>query len=182
MRRKYMLAVMALVGFWPASSQAQSTTAPPPACASSDHRAFDFWVGEWDVYPAGSNAQVATSSIEAMFGGCAIRETWKPLRGTGGGSFSHYDSERRHWRQAWVDSSGARVDFEGGSVKGQMVLTGLWPNIVAKGQDGLIRMTYMTNDDGSVRQLGELSVDHGLTWATSFDFIYRPQTAGEKKP
>ncbi len=63
---------------------------------------------------AHSSAQVATSSIEAMFAGCAIRETWKPLKGGGGGSFSHYDAERRHWRQAWIDSSGTRVDFDGG--------------------------------------------------------------------
>lgn len=168
--------------------------APPPpplavpaplvqsACMAPEHRAFDFWVGEWDVYPNGAATQVATSSIEAMFAGCAIRETWKPLKGGGGGSFSHYDAERRHWRQAWVDSSGARVDFDGGPAGAAMVLTGHWANVVAKGQDGLIRMTYSKRPDGSVRQHGEQSTDHGLTWTTSFDFIYRPQTAGEKQP
>ncbi|WP_439567504.1 hypothetical protein [Sphingopyxis sp.] len=161
--------------------------APPPppvqpACAAPEYRAFDFWVGEWDVYPNGAATRVATSSIEAMFTGCAIRETWKPLNGGGGGSFSHYDGERRHWRQMWVDSSGARVDFDGGPAGGAMILTGHWANVVAKGQDGLIRMTYSKQPDGSVRQHGEQSTDHGLTWATSFDFIYRPQKAGEKRP
>lgn len=156
---------------------------PPPAtasCATAAHRAFDFWVGEWDVYPAGTTTRIATSSIEAMFAGCAIRETWKPLKGGGGGSFSHFDAERRYWRQAWVDSSGARVDFDGGPANGGMVLTGHWANVVAKGQDGLIRMTYTPKPDGSVRQHGEQSIDHGLTWATSFDFIYKPRKAGEK--
>ena len=152
----------------------------PPACTGPDYRAFDFWVGEWDVYPNGSSTQIATSSIEAMFGGCAIRETWKPLKGGGGGSFSHYDKERRYWRQAWVDSSGARVDFDGGPVDGRMVLTGHWANVVAKGQDGLIRMTYSKQSDGSVRQHGEQSTDQGLSWTTNFDFIYRPRKAGEK--
>lgn len=152
------------------------------ACTTPEYRAFDFWVGEWDVFPNGSEAQVATSSIEAMFAGCAIRETWKPLKGGGGGSFSHYDGERRYWRQAWVDSSGARVDFDGGPVGGKMVLTGQWANVVAKGQDALIRMTYSKNADSSVRQYGEQSTDHGLTWTTSFDFIYRPHKAGEKIP
>ena len=150
------------------------------ACTAPDYRAFDFWVGEWDVYANGSSTQVATSSIEAMFAGCAIRETWKPLKGGGGGSFSHFDAERRHWRQAWVDSSGARVDFDGGPANGTMVLTGHWANVVAKGQDGLIRMTYSKQPGGSVRQHGEQSTDHGLTWVTSFDFIYRPRQAGEK--
>ena len=152
------------------------------ACTVPDYRAFDFWVGEWDVYANGSRAQVATSSIAAMFAGCAILETWKPLKGGGGGSFSHYDSQGRYWRQMWVDSSGARVDFDGGPAGGKMVLTGHWANPVAKGQDGLIRMTYSKRPDGAVRQLGEQSTDHGLTWATSFDFIYRPRNAGEKRP
>ncbi|WP_287407320.1 hypothetical protein [Sphingopyxis sp.] len=154
----------------------------PPACATADHRAFDFWVGEWDVFANGSATQVATSSIEAMFAGCAIRETWKPRTGGGGGSFSHYDAERRHWRQAWVDSSGARVDFDGGPANGKMVLTGHWANVVARGKDGLIRMTYSKEAGGAVRQHGEQSTDHGLTWTTSFDFIYKPQKAGEKRP
>lgn len=170
----------------PPSPPPVSAPATPPlvqsACAASDHRAFDFWVGEWDVYANGAATQVATSSIEAMFAGCAIRETWKPLKGGGGGSFSHFDAERRQWRQMWVDSSGARVDFDGGPSGGMMVLTGHWANVVAKGQDGLIRMIYSKQPDGSVRQHGEQSTDHGLTWATSFDFIYRPRKAGEKRP
>ncbi len=176
----------------PASAGFQSPPPPPPpkppqapaptpaACAGPEYHAFDFWVGEWDVFPNGAGTQVATSSIEAMFMGCAIRETWKPLKGGGGGSFSHYDSERRYWRQAWVDSSGARVDFDGGPVDGKMVLTGHWANVVAKGQDGLIRMTYSKQSDGSVRQHGEQSTDQGLSWTTSFDFIYKPRKAGEK--
>lgn len=150
------------------------------ACTVPEYRALDFWVGEWDVFANGSDTQVATSSIEAMFAGCAIRETWKPLKGGGGGSFSHYDAERRYWRQAWVDSSGARVDFDGGPIEGKMVLTGHWANVVAKGQDGLIRMTYSKNAGGSVRQYGEQSVDQGLTWTTSFDFLYKPQKVGRK--
>ncbi|WP_422060970.1 hypothetical protein [Sphingopyxis sp.] len=200
MIRSISVLALALVAV-PAHAGFQSAPPPPPpillppqplaipsppaplvqsACTTPDYRAFDFWVGEWDVYPNGSTTQVATSSIEAMFAGCAIRETWKPLKGGGGGSFSHYDGERRYWRQAWVDSSGARVDFDGGPVAGKMVLTGHWANVVAKGQDGLIRMTYSKQPDGSVRQFGEQSVDQGLSWTTSFDFIYRPRKAGER--
>jgi len=199
MIRSLSVALLAVAGV-PAQATFQSAPLAPPvqlpppppaipsqpvpliqsACAAQEYHAFDFWVGEWDVFPNGSSTQVATSSIEAMFTGCAIRETWKPLKGGGGGSFSHYDNERRYWRQAWVDSSGARVDFDGGPVDGKMVLTGRWANVVAKGKDGLIRMTYSKQPDGSVRQHGEQSVDQGLTWTTSFDFIYRPRKAGER--
>ncbi len=181
----------------PASAGFQSPPPPPPpillppappavpqqpaplvqsACTAPEYRAFDFWIGEWDVYSNGGSTRIATSSIEAMFMGCAIRETWKPLKGGGGGSFSHYDKERGHWRQMWVDSSGMRVDFDGGPAEGQMVLTG-----PASGDKGkLTRMTFTPHADGSIRQHGEQSADQGGSWATSFDFIYRPRKAGEK--
>lgn len=163
----------------PPSAPTPAAAPAPAACVGPDYRAFDFWVGEWDVFPNGATTQVATSSIEAMFGGCAIRETWKPFKGAGGGSFSHYDKERRHWRQAWVDSSGTRVDFDGGPADGKMVLTGLWATVAGKSKDGLIRMTYSKQPDGAVRQHGEQSLDHGLSWTTSFDLIYRPRKSGE---
>ena len=43
------------------------------------------------------------------------------------------------------------------------------------GVHGLVRMTYTGNPDGSVRQYGEGSTDHGKTWQSSFDLIYRPK-------
>ena len=63
--------------------------APPrveaPACASADHRAFDFWVGRWDVYPTAQPEKlVAHSLIERLYGGCAVRENWSPLSGNDG--------------------------------------------------------------------------------------------------
>jgi hypothetical protein len=54
-----------------------------------------------------------------------------------------------------------------------MVMTGIWAGINGPGQDALIRMSYTPQPDGSVRQHGEQSTDHGLTWSTNFDFIYR---------
>lgn len=36
-------------------------------------------------------------------------------------------------------------------------------------------MTYTTNPDGSVRQHGESSTDHGVSWQSSFDLLYRPK-------
>lgn len=195
---RFMVALFALVLGGASAGRAQSPPPPPPSappppppilpppilpapptCIGPEYRAFDFWVGEWDVFANGATTQVATSSIEAMFGGCAIRETWKPFKGAGGGSFSHYDKERRRWRQAWVDGSGTRVDFDGGVAEGRMVLTGHWANVAGKGKDGLIRMTFSKLPGGAVRQHGEQSLDHGLTWATSFDFVYRPRKAEE---
>ena len=157
------------------SAQTQPATQPPPSkCEGADYAAFDFWVGEWDVYPNGKDKQVARSKIEKLYSGCAIRENWMPLPGAGGGSLSGYDPVRKGWHQTWFGSSPGPVFFDGGSVDGKMVLTGSWPGSGPSGEDGLTRMTYSLQDDGSVRQHGEFSGDHGLSWVTSFDFIYRP--------
>lgn len=156
--------------------QAASAQAPlPPAagCASEAHAAFDFWVGEWDVFPAAGGEQVAVSSIERMHDGCLVREHWQPFRGGGGSSLSSLDPASGRWHQTWVGAGSGRVEFVGGPAAGAMVLTGLWPDVGGPGRDGLVRMTYTPAGDGSVRQHGEASFDHGLTWATSFDFLYR---------
>jgi hypothetical protein len=146
---------------------------PPPACAGAVHRQFDFWVGEWSVTPTGTEQPVANSLIEKLYGGCAIRENWMPLKGAGGGSLNNYVDGR--WRQTWVDSSNARVEFEGGLADSKMVLTGLWKGVNGPGKDALIRMTYSKNADGSVRQHGEQSTDQGKSWSTNFDFTYHPK-------
>ncbi|MEK6541420.1 MAG: hypothetical protein AABZ45_04775 [Pseudomonadota bacterium] len=157
-------------------------TAPPPACTTPQHRGFDFWVGEWTVARPDTNQQVAHSRIERMHDGCVIREQWIPNSGSGGSSLSHYDSARRTWRQLWLDSSGGRVEFEGGLVGDEMVLTGLWQGVNGPGQDSLVRMTYTRQSDGSVTQRGDASTDQGRTWVLSFLFVYRHEAATEVQP
>jgi hypothetical protein len=157
------------------NAYAQTPPAPPP-CETAEHRAFDFWVGEWVVTRADTGAQVAESRIEKLYTGCAIRENWMPTGGAGGGSINAYDPQARLWRQSWVDSTGAWVDFSGGVVDKTLVLTGLWRNYVAPGKDALIRMTYRKREDGSVSQVGEQSTDFGKNWSIAFAFIYRLKT------
>jgi hypothetical protein len=158
----------------PAAATPTPAPPPPPACDTAGHRAFDFWVGEWDVYPSGGDTLVAHSRIEKLYAGCAIRENWMPLKGAGGGSLSNLDPATGRWHQTWVASAPGRVEFEGGPVDGAMVMTGYWANLNGPGKDALVRMTYSKLPDGSVRQFGQASTDHGVTWQTSFDFSYRP--------
>ncbi|KLI62793.1 hypothetical protein [Aurantiacibacter marinus] len=149
--------------------------APPvPACAAEQYQAFDFWVGEWNVSANGSDQQVATSVIRKLANGCAIHETWMPLQGGGGTSVSTRDPNSGTWHQLWVGSVPGRVFFEGGPVEGNMVLTGYW-GTDNNGVAQLIRMTYTAQEDGTVRQYGEVSTDHGANWSDSFDFIYSRQ-------
>ena len=39
-------------------------------------------------------------------------------------------------------------------------------------------MSYAPIDRDTVRQHGEVSTDHGLTWTDSFDYIYRRTKPG----
>lgn len=162
-----------------AASAAQAQTPPPPACTAPEHRQFDFWVGEWDVFPTGQDKQVATSRIEKLYDGCAIRENWMPLGGRAGGSLNNFVAEEGRWHQTWLSAANARVDFHGGLVDGKMVLTGFWRGVNGPGKHGLVRMTYSKGADGSVRQFGEMSADHGMSWSPSFDFTYKPKAAGK---
>ncbi|HWA61758.1 MAG TPA: hypothetical protein VG939_10305 [Caulobacteraceae bacterium] len=156
-----------------ASPAIAQPAAPPPGCTSPESRQFDFWVGRWTVSPYGHPEKtVASSLIERLYGGCAIRENWSPTGGTGGGSLSSWVPGEGAWRQTWVDSAGSRVDFKGGWDGHAMVLTGVWPQPGHPSQ--LTRMTYTREDGGAVRQRGETSDDGGKTWAPGFDLLYRP--------
>lgn len=151
---------------------APSSPPAPPNCGAEEHAQFDFWVGEWDVYPNnGSETSVGHSVIERLYNGCAVRENWMPLSGQSGGSLNSYDPRSGQWHQKWIGSTPGHVEFVGGAVGNAMVLTGNWP--FPSAPHALVRMTFTPNEDGSVRQHGEASTDHGLTWQTSFDFIYR---------
>ena len=144
---------------------------PPPACTAPEFRQFDFWVGRWDVYPTGTDQLIAHSLIENLYAGCAIRENWMPLRGGGGGSLNSYRPAEHRWRQTWTDAANSLVDFYGTFEGGKMVLTA-----TRSGPNGefLARMEFSRNPDGSVRQAGSRSTDHGATWQPTFDFTYRP--------
>jgi hypothetical protein len=153
----------------PAAASAQPAAKP---CAAPENRQFDFWVGHWRVSPTGQDKVVAESLIERLYDGCAIRENWMPKGRAGGGSLNAYVPAEHGWRQTWVDSSGELVDFRGGWTGKAMVLTG--PGHAPSGEPRLLRMTFTTSPDGSVRQFGEESGDAGKTWTARYDLTYRP--------
>jgi len=147
------------------------------ACTQPERSQLDFWVGHWDVYPTGTTKLIAHSLIEKLYAGCAIRENWMPLGATGGGSLSAWNPRTGKWHQTWTDSSGATVEFDGGLAGDTMTIVGFWPNVIAPGKDGVVRMNYRRNPDGSVRQWGEVTQDGGKSWSPSFDFTYKPSAS-----
>jgi len=141
---------------------------PSPACTSDEYRAFDFWVGEWNVH--GVKGKLAgTNSIRREYGGCVLHERYDTGRGYSGESLNVYDAPRRVWHQTWVDSSGLLLVLEGGLRDRSMVLEGQVTG--ADGKTAKHRITWTPNADGSVRQLWE-ATDAGGAWTIAFDGKY----------
>jgi hypothetical protein len=147
---------------------------PPPACASAEHRQFDFWVGRWTVVDAHTGKAAGDSAIEKLYGGCVLRENWSQP-GFEGGSLNILAADGK-WHQSWTDQAGALREFVGGMVGGKMVLTAdMRPPLAPKAR--LVRMTFTPNPDGTVRQYSDYSEDGGKTWSERYDYIYRPRPA-----
>jgi len=152
------------------AAQAADTPAPPTTpklgCTSADSRAFDFWIGQWDVTdPSGKT--VGHSRIESILSGCSISEHWEGRSGFTGVSYNAWDAKAKAWHQFWVDAQGNVARLQGGVAKGSMVLQS------APSPTHVDRITWTPNADASVRQLWEASEDGGKAWKTVFDGLYR---------
>ncbi|WP_211236834.1 hypothetical protein [Chitinimonas koreensis] len=149
-----------------ASSMSIAMAASP--CDSSAHRAFDFWLGEWQVHtPDGKLA--GTNRISSEYNGCVLHERYDTGRGFSGESLNSYDAGRKVWHQTWVDTSGTLLLLEGGLRNGSMVLEGQ-----TTGTDQTVtmhRITWTPNANGSVRQLWESTNANGQ-WEVAFDGLY----------
>lgn len=156
-----------------AQQAAPAAVAPAPAaCATGDHRAFDFWIGIWDVTAAGQDQPTAENRISREHGGCAIREDYATKGGYTGTSISFYDAARKKWHQTWMGVDGAALYAEGGlNDRGEMVLSNRNTPYYQAGA-AINRITWTPNRDGSVRQHWQASSDGGETWRTVFDGLY----------
>jgi hypothetical protein len=142
--------------------------AQPAPCDSADHRAFDFWLGEWQVHAADGKL-AGSNSITQEYGGCVVHERYTTGRGYAGESLNVYDATRKRWHQTWVDSSGMLLLLEGGILDGKMVLEGR--TVDAGGKSTRHRISWTPNADGSVRQWWQ-STDGKGRWTTAFDGKY----------
>ena len=139
------------------------------ACDAPEHRAFDFWIGAWNVYNA-EGKLAGTNTIERGYDGCVLHERYRSVREYRGESLNVYDARRKVWHQTWVDTGGLVLLLDGGIEDGKMVLQGK-----GTGRDGkpvTHRITWTPNEDGTVRQHWQASPD-GATWNTVFDGLYR---------
>jgi len=148
-----------------------------PCEYSEQHRRFDFWIGEWDVFnPQGQ--QIGSNEIEKILNGCVLFENWTSARsGYFGKSFNYFDPSIGKWRQNWVDAAGGIVWYEGEVKDGAMHFTG--ENIPMTGAKQLARVTLTPLSEGRVHHVIEQSTDEGKTWSVFFDGMYvKKENAG----
>lgn len=179
------LALAACGATRPAPTPSSAAAAAPPtivaACASPEHRQFDFWIGDWDLVvkaratPGGPWDEArGQQHIEAILGGCAIAETFS-ADGPGGQpwagrSYSSWQPTLGQWRQTWVDDSGGYLAFTGGVDGGAMTLVG-----EPRDQDGkhiVMRMVFLDVTATALHWEWQRQVDGGA-WAPVMMIDYR---------
>jgi hypothetical protein len=142
-------------------------------CDAAAYRAFDFWLGDWQVHTAAGKL-AGHNRIERGYRGCVLHERYTTPGGYAGESLNMYDAGRQRWHQTWVDNGGLLLRLEGGPRDGGMVLEG--ETAAADGTRTRHRISWAPQADGSVRQHWE-STDSQGQWKTAFDGRYTRRKA-----
>ena len=153
-----------------------------PCMGDSVARAFDFWVGDWDVYVNGTTQLAGRNRIDRVSGGCAILENWTANTSllnapSDGKSLNFVVPSTRKWRQVWMGSGGGLTYYDEGEYRdGAMRFT--YDNATPRGRlTG--RFAFFNLGPNKVRQMQESTPDSGRTWQTVYDFIYVRKGSGE---
>ena len=171
------LSTASLVAQTTPSTRPPAGPPPAPCVADSAARRFDFWIGDWDVSPAGHpEVIVGHSVVEKISGGCALLENWTATNGSNGKSLNAFNRPLGHWQQYWVGSGGGVTEYRDSEWRGD-TLVYLARSSSPKGAF-LQRLSFSSQADGSVRQFAELSTDDGKTWSVGYDFYYRHHGEG----
>ena len=135
---------------------------PPPPCQTEAHRAFDFWLGEWEVTTPARPEWKAINRITVGNGGCSIHESYETPSGYKGSSVNFYDATKKLWHQSWIDNQGNPLYLSGNPDGTRMVLA-----------SGANEITWTPLEDGRVRQHWQLIDEATGERKTVFDGYYR---------
>lgn len=161
--RIFLFSIFLLIGF-------NSFSQNKPKYSPRIHD-FDFWIGEWKVYKYGTDTIVGYNKIESILDSTSLLENYHVVSNTyKGKSLNKYNPVTKNWEQYWVDNSGLILHLEGKREGNKMIMTG-YTGLAA--QKTLNRITWIKEDDGTVRQIWEVSSDEGIKWVKSFDGHYK---------
>ena len=131
--------------------------------------ALDFWLGRWSVSWTGGGT--GTNTIQRILGGRVIEERFDgrdPSGDLAGRSLSVMDASDGQWRQTWVDSTGAYLDFVGTAVDGVIAF-----QRTAAGGSPLQRMRWLDIASDGLTWQWERSLDGGASWELLWAITYR---------
>jgi tetratricopeptide (TPR) repeat protein len=136
-------------------------------------REFDFWMGEWDVYPTGGYRKSGHSLIQRTDGECTIVENWTSLNSPfsyTGKSLNFFNQATGTWQQYWHDSAKGYLFSDEGQYKDGAM------RFKQKGKDKkgefIANFIFYNMGPDRIRQYQEKSYDSGKTWQTSLDLTY----------
>jgi hypothetical protein len=139
-------------------------------CAPFDGSELEFWLGTWDVAWDGG---AGTNRLARILGGHVIHEQFEGADAESrlhGESWSVFDSERRLWRQTWVDDTGGYLDLVGDRADGWFAFVRAAPE---RGAAARQRMVFRDLEADRFRWTWELSLDGGGTWDVRWEIEYR---------
>jgi hypothetical protein len=160
-------------------------------CTAPETRAFDFWIGEWDVLnrnrkPDGAQFYEtgrATDKVHPVVGGCAIVEHWRGDaigRYILGYSIRSYDSTAGEWKIVLLWPTSGQPSFgelTGGFRHGRGTFR--FQRILANGDTALNRFIFSDIEPNALRWENGTSRDGGLSWLGNWimEFTRRPPLA-----
>jgi hypothetical protein len=155
-----------------------ATNIAMPCLIHEQSRQFDFWIGEWDVYPNGANIIIGHSKIEMASGGCMILENWTAVGGAPntGKSMNYVNANTGKWEQFWLGSGGINPNNPQKFVNGEYrdgAMRFEFERLTPQGQKQIGRFIFFNEGPDQVRQFNEVSSDDGKTWTTTYDFVYK---------
>jgi len=170
MLKKITVLMVLCISFWPVPLKAQSKN--DSLCSTdAEFRAFDFWVGEWQVVEGPDKKIAGTNSITSIEDNCALFEQWTSQEGSSGISINHYNPVIKQWRQLWVSAGAYSIDIVGGMNNGSMILEGtIW--YYRSNTSFPFKGTWAPNPDQTVRQLFEQFDPEKKSWSVWFDGTY----------
>lgn len=133
--------------------------------------ALDFWLGSWDLSWADGGA--GTNLISRILDGQVIEESFDGRDADSallGRSLSVRDAADGQWRQTWVDSTGAYLDFVGAEVDGRISFR---RQATVRGVAVVQRMVWLDVTPDALRWQWQRSRDGGSTWDVVWEIAYR---------
>jgi len=169
------LAVM-LMSSTALKAQDETNNTESENCQADAYRAFDFWLGHWEVYGnlEKTGPLFGHNTITKTEQGCLVMENWQGAAGSTGTSMNYYDGVQGRWVQHWVSGDGTVINYAGGLENGVMKLVGKIHYLKPQPNMRDFRGTWTRLDGGVVQQFFEESIDGGENWYVWFNGYYFP--------